>query len=723
MIPFAHTLRWWLCLLFSGYFIYGSAQVDSLDGVLKNKKNHDTIRLNAALQLAASLRFTSPGEGIKYSNAAIGLSKKTARKKQQGEALHYLASSFYQMAEYDSSEKYNRQALSIREKIKDEKGMAGSLTNLGQLLADQGDIKTAFAFLHRAEKMYEKLKEEKFLAVIYNSLGNLYYNQKVYKLAYEYHRKALTTRQKLGDIYSMAFSYNNLGHVAYYLYGAKSDTAAHYYSEAIRLARETEDVYIIVQSLNNLGSYYYDIKETKKSREVLKEAIDLAQGTDFEKLLANAYINYGRILFDEGKNAEALQYALKGIKYVEEAGLPDVIFQAYALLGELYAKNGDYKNAFKYVQGAFFYKDTLIKKDVQNQITELEARFENDKKKLEIKTLTGEKKLKEKELLLKNNDINRKNILLVFSVVAALLFVTLGLLAFRAYRQKKKDSILIQAQKVRVEEQNTIIIRQKELVEEKQKEVMDSINYAQRIQQALLPQEEEFARRFTYSFILFKPKDIVSGDFYWITEKNGYIFYATADCTGHGVPGGFMSMLGTSFLNEIINEKNIIDPGKVLNILRERVIAALRQTGTVGENKDGMDIVLCRINKERTELVYAAANNGFYIFRNGEMLEQGADKMPIGYFSEMKPFTTRKVNITTGDVIYTFTDGFADQFGGPKGKKFKYGQLNKSLNEYSRVTTTASGLESVKSKLHHQFEQWKGDFEQTDDVCIIGVYV
>lgn len=259
---------------------------------------------------------------------------------------------------------------------------------------------------------------------------------------------------------------------------------------------------------------------------------------------------------------------------------------------------------------------------------------------------------------------------------------------------------------------------QKEIMQEKNKEILDSINYAQRIQQALLPDEAELQLYFPESFVLFKPKDIVSGDYYWITQKDNNIFYATADCTGHGVPGGFMSMLGSSFLNELVNEKEITEPAEILNSLRERVMSALRQTGSVGENKDGMDIVLCRIDKNKKELVYAAANNGFYLVRNGEIHEYKPDKMPIGHYFDMKPFSQRTISLMPGDSIYTFTDGYADQFGGPKGKKFKYLSLNKLILENSAKT-----MREQCNILSSTYEEWKGSFEQTDDVCVIGVRV
>lgn len=249
-------------------------------------------------------------------------------------------------------------------------------------------------------------------------------------------------------------------------------------------------------------------------------------------------------------------------------------------------------------------------------------------------------------------------------------------------------------------------------------DIKDSIHYAQKIQQSILPNDKEFSEIMQDSFVLFKPKDIVSGDFYWLTKKNGSTIYATADCTGHGVPGGFMTMLGTSFLNEIVNEQKASVPGEILNQMRERIIDALKQTGAAGENKDGMDMVMCIIDSDKKTLQYAAANNGFYIVRNGELLEMKADKQPIGYFTNQHPFTTGNFALEPGDVIYTFTDGYADQFGGPAGKKFKYKQLEQLL-----VANYNKPMQVQKEKLNEAIENWMKDYEQIDDILVIGYKV
>lgn len=262
------------------------------------------------------------------------------------------------------------------------------------------------------------------------------------------------------------------------------------------------------------------------------------------------------------------------------------------------------------------------------------------------------------------------------------------------------------------------IEEQKKVLEEKNQEITDSINYAKKIQSALIPSEEDFNSNFTESFVLFKPKDIVSGDFYWVTKFEGKTFYATGDCTGHGVPGGFMTMLAISFLDEIINQKHVTEPALILNSLRERIIYTLKQTGVSGEGKDGMDIVLCCIDEKSALLKYAAANNSLYLLRNKQFTEFKPDKQPCGFHHDLKPFTQREVILSKGDVIYTFTDGFADQFGGPKGKKFKYKQL-----EELTLSLHDQPLIKQKKELDNIFIQWKGSLEQIDDVCMIGVKV
>jgi serine phosphatase RsbU (regulator of sigma subunit) len=225
-------------------------------------------------------------------------------------------------------------------------------------------------------------------------------------------------------------------------------------------------------------------------------------------------------------------------------------------------------------------------------------------------------------------------------------------------------------------------------------------------------------------FIFYKPKDIVSGDFYFaLSHKHPQseverFYLCTADCTGHGVPGAFMSMLNISYLNESIIEKNISQPNEILNHIRDEIISSLNPEGSEEESKDGMDCILCSFDFTNNTLDYAAANNSFYIVRNGELISCGADKMPVGMHSDMKPFTLKTVKLEKGDVVYTLTDGLPDQFGGPKGKKYKYKQLEELLLANYKLP-----MDEQKQALGKSFDAWKGNLEQIDDVLLIGIRV
>ncbi len=266
----------------------------------------------------------------------------------------------------------------------------------------------------------------------------------------------------------------------------------------------------------------------------------------------------------------------------------------------------------------------------------------------------------------------------------------------------------------KVIERTAEVVEQKNIIEEKQKEIIDSILYAKRIQNAILAHDTYLAKHIPQHFVLFKPKDHISGDFYWATKKDGRFWLAVCDSTGHGVPGAFMSLLNIAFLNEAITEKNMTEPHDVLNHARKRLIQNMSKEG----NKDGMDGILVCIDPEKKTYTYSAAHNSPLIIKNNEFVEYDADKMPIGEGVREESFTSHKFDVKEGDMIYLYTDGYADQFGGPKGKKFKYKQLNDLLMEMHQKP-----LAEQKEKLSQVFTEWKGELEQIDDVCVFGIRV
>jgi len=257
----------------------------------------------------------------------------------------------------------------------------------------------------------------------------------------------------------------------------------------------------------------------------------------------------------------------------------------------------------------------------------------------------------------------------------------------------------------------------REILLEQRKQLMASLKYASFIQKAILPDQNYLENTLKDFFILHKPRDIVSGDFYYVSRKEEYIVAAAGDCTGHGVPGALMSIMGVSFLNEILSTRGPVKTSRILNLLRERVMKALHQRGLELENKDAMDMALCVFHPRTSELQYSGANNSLYHIRNKVLTEIKADKMPVGINAiEENSFTNHSLQLKPGDTVYIFSDGFADQFGGPLDKKFKYGPMKELLIKISDRT-----MEQQRNELERVIDKWKGDTEQVDDILIFGI--
>ncbi len=297
-------------------------------------------------------------------------------------------------------------------------------------------------------------------------------------------------------------------------------------------------------------------------------------------------------------------------------------------------------------------------------------------------------------------------------------------LSLKSIEQEKEKQRILETEKERLEfqvvERTSEITEQKKVIEEKNKDITDSILYAKKIQDAMLPAADVTKQLFPSSFILFKPKDIVSGDFYWVHENKDFRFIAAADCTGHGVPGALMSMTGNNFLNQLVNERNLISTKEILTHLDEAIRKSLKQERADVESKDGMDIALCRFNTDFTEVLYSGANRPLWIIRNGEILEFKPEKKSIGgsHGAHESSYSEKSIPLEKNDCIYIFSDGFADQFGGPEGKKF----MSKKLKDIFKSFGTTN-IEEQKAKLETVFLSWKQNVTQVDDVLVIGIKI
>jgi serine phosphatase RsbU (regulator of sigma subunit) len=549
------------------------------------------------------------------------------------------------------------------------------------------------------------LKNEESLSVAYNTLANLYKAQGLMDKAFEYYTKSLKLIVKRKNKDQEALLLDNIsmlwleqksvtGHL---------DSAAFYSSKAIDIARKANDVMLEMQLLPNAAGIAEQKKEFKEQLGVSLRGKNIADSMKIEGYQTYLNLNYASALINTGDPKKAVKIFKQSIKVLLEYKDYFGLASSYYEIARAYEAQNRNDSALFYFKLNKTYEDTLSIMRSKDKVNELLAKREIDLKESKIKNLKElNSALKEKENLSREKD-RLKTIILYGAAVLLLIIVVLLVITFKRFRDNKKLSKEISLKNLALVTKNN--------------EITDSINYAKRIQQALLPSKRELTVSFPESFILFRPKDIVSGDFYWIHTQGDLVFVAVGDCTGHGVPGGFMSMLGHSFLNQIVNEKHVQDPAQVLDQLREKVITSLRQTGAAGENKDGMDITFVRIDKKNNNLTYAAANNSFYFMQNGQITEHKADKQPIGYYSNvLRPFTQHTFDIQKGNAIYLFSDGYPDQFGGAKGKKLKHSTLQRLLieNAGTNMTTQAEALEKA-------FLMWRGTYEQTDDVCVVGI--
>jgi serine phosphatase RsbU (regulator of sigma subunit) len=471
------------------------------------------------------------------------------------------------------------------------------------------------------------------------------------------------------------------------------------YNEALKIQKETGSRKNMPATYCNMAVSYHDMGKLSLSIESIEKAIKIAEEVGNKKYLANVYYNLG-VLLAEAKKYDYSSFAfLKALKYSKEIGYRNFTVEVYQNLAAFYEEQKEFKKAFEYAQLYNMLIDSIYNESNSRQANELTSNFESEKKELVINNLEKDKALSAEKL---ESEKNFKIYLMIFGLFIAVFAFVL----YRGNIQKRKANIALS-------------FAYKE-IEEKNKDISDSINYSKRIQDASLAPKELRNRIFPDAFILFKPKDIVSGDFYWFAEKDGKRLIAACDCTGHGVPGALMSMIGNNILNQVVNEKNITVPDEILNLLHIEIRKALKQEEN-NKSQDGMDIALITFNNE-TEIEYTGAQRPLWIIKNGgvAVTELKAEKFSVGgYQSETeRKFTKHKLSLSKGDCIYIFSDGYADQFGGLEEKRF----MSKRFKELLLSNYTKPMPEQEKI-LIQTLETWRGIHEQVDDVLVIGIKI
>jgi serine phosphatase RsbU (regulator of sigma subunit)/tetratricopeptide (TPR) repeat protein len=640
-------------------FIYESQEAMAINNIGYYFQNHTNYTDSALYYYQKSLEINLSINS--WDNLAVSYSN--------------IANIYQNRGEYAKAIELYNKVIEIEHETTVKTGLFSALNNIANIYLYLGDTAKTYNNLLKCFDLSIRYKNENIKGNILHNLGMLKVRQKQSNQAIQAIKTSLSIRKKINDTKGIASSLTALANIMIALDDAVS--AELYLKEAEPLLKELNNPIqqaIYYRSLGDLQSHLQN---------------NLSEGIkNYKKALS---------LQEESKNYGELIESISGI-------LPAV-------------KSDPAFNQLKLelIEKLYEYGKIVDKEAAKKNL--LQAQYEKDlnQKEIEFKI---EEELKDQ----KRKNEKRIQQYISISIGFVLILVSIfSLFIFKALKLNKQNTAVIQHQKLQVEHQN-------ELLAEKQKEIIDSINYAKRIQDAYLPPEKAFNLLFEDSFIVFKPKDIVSGDFYWFfcpRNKNNafedFIFFAVADCTGHGVPGAIMSVICCNALNDVVVSNKVYETDKILNEVRTIVKRNLKNNNESSQN-DGMDISLCKLHKKTLELSFSGANNPLVIISNNELSEVKADKQPVGNYAHEQDFSKTHIQLKKGDMLYLFSDGYSDQFGGHKGegfgKKLKYANFKKLLLTQHKNTNTEQ-----KNALLNHFNSWKGDLEQTDDVCVMGVRV
>jgi serine phosphatase RsbU (regulator of sigma subunit) len=660
---------------------YGQDQkiIDSLNTVLKNKNITDKEKTKALSLLGWNVSYADLEEGLKYASEAYKIAKQNNYVQEMAHSANVVGTIYMDMGNYPEAIDYLQRAITYSEEIHNKKSAAIASSNL--------------SIIYNRRKEYKKALEAGF---------------KAYANIKESPSNFISTCLNIGG----TFTEMNM-----------NDSALHFFNEALDFSSKHKTSPLLVSAVyNSLAEAYLNKKEYATAKEHIYKAINLVSDTTQYYYLTEHYVVLTKIQLETKEYPAALVSAYKSLAWSKSIGIKEYERLCYELLSKIYEGQKNIPKAFEFYKLHIQIKDTLLNTENEQQVKFMEAKFDADKKEKEIELLNKDNKLQDEKL--------HKNKILINAFVfgGIILLLALGLAIYAFANKRKANRKLVSL--------NNEVHNQRNQLLEKNKAITDSIHYAKRIQNALLTSEVYIKESIPDFFILNMPKDIVSGDFYWAYTQGSKIYFMCADCTGHGVPGAFMSLLGINFLNEIVIEKKIMQPDLVLNELRKEIIHSLNQQGSE-ETKDGMDAAFCCIDTTALDIQLAAANNPVWIIQppatplqvdetgvlklsaGFKFTEISSDKMPVGKSpKDDTAFTLKNYKLKKGDCVFMFSDGFADQFGGPKGKKLKYKLLKETIFRNCHLS-----MHEQKQALQECFAEWKSSYEQVDDVLVIGIKV
>ncbi|HRE74013.1 MAG TPA: tetratricopeptide repeat protein [Flavobacteriales bacterium] len=645
---------------------------------------------------------------------------------------------------------------------------AAGYSYLGNAYNIKGDYESSLRYHYKALALADSLKDDKRRSTMMISIGNTLNAMRSYDESIRYYYMALELKIKLGDKKGEIRCLQNIGGV--YLYTFQNDSAAYYMEKARDLAIQNgSDKSLIIPIETNLGVVYKRQGKWKKAIDSYKWTVALRREGGEKYRLIQSLMNLGILYTEIDSIPQAMAALQEAYALVRNSNFDDIHMEVLRSLAKAEYLSGNSDSVYWHLIESNILSEKVFKASLSKNATEMQSKYDLDKKQREIMLLSREQKIQQieairqqqqisllnserarkeielaanqekikakqnqlellnKQKVLESNEAkareaqltaeaekaegeNRRQRIIIFSVIIGLILSLVSVFfIFRSLQQTRKQRRIIEQQKIQAEEQ-------KELLQEKNKEILDSITYARRLQEAILPPAEYISSLLPENFVIYFPKDIVAGDFYFLEQEKNKIIIAVADCTGHGVPGAMVSVVCSNALNRVVKEFGETDPGKILDRTRALVMDTFRRSDQ--EVKDGMDISLCTIERKENEftLQWAGANNPLWYLENDTMNEIAADKQPIGFSYEAHPFVTHTLSLKKGDAVFLFSDGYADQFGGPRGKKFKYRTLQEFISQRKSLS-----MPQLKDELVAAYREWKGEIEQIDDVSMIGI--
>jgi tetratricopeptide (TPR) repeat protein len=694
-------------------------EIDSLRTILIKIKE-DTNKVNLYYEIAKlSFPIGEYDTCSIYSEKCLKLSKKLGFKRGISDGYYLKGLLLSKRSNYKESIDWFKKSALVKEEIKEYRGLGGAYNHIGLMYNKLGKYDQAVEYCYKSLQLREKIGDKKGMAASISNIGFIYYDQKKFDDALKYHTKALEIREEINDIQGIASCNQNIGLI--FWQKNKYEEALRYHFKCLELSKQINEKNRIAEAYGNIGLVYDEMGDYEKAlfyyNEILKMKTEL---NDLEGI-EGSYINLGSLYMQMKEFDKAKKCLNKALDIAIEIDNKLDISEIYANLALLDTAKGDYKSGFKNYVKYISYKDSLLNEENSRKLMEQSISYEFEKQK------AIDDAQHDKLIAIEREEKEKQKIILYASIIGGFMLIFFSIFIYNRLKitQKQKDIITVKEKETQ---------KQKEELQEKNHEILQSITYAKRLQQSILPPPRLVKEYMKDSFVLYMPKDIVAGDFYWIESHNNKIYFAAADCTGHGVPGAMVSMVCHNALNRALLEFGLHKPSLILDKASEIV----EETFSKSEDnvQDGMDISLFCLDTQTRELEWAGANNPLWMIkplpnpspkerdnsspleRLGEVIEIKPDKQPVGRYENRKPFTNHTIQLNEGDSLFSITDGYADQFGGEKGKKYTYKKLREFL-----VSINNKPMSIQKDELIAEFEKWRGNNEQVDDICIIGVKI